>query len=336
MSGVNVAALPKADLHLHAETDGRVDRILARRDGRAAFDWATWAQQLQRETPPGFGRLKAWWAHHALPDALVDSLDAQRDVFVERVSDAIREAAADGAILAEVRFGAATSFRPDFMPLFREAERRVQRDFPRCRAEAIISGLTPSRPDRWEKVLPRCLAMAREGLGGIDIIPDPYAAEADWHGVARWTARAASYGLGITVHAGEFSPANIEAACALPGVSRLGHGVYAATDPRLLETVRRAGVTIECCLSCNVLLGAVASVEAHPIRVFAEHGIPVTLNSDDPVRVGTTIGREYEIAAALLGFSEPELRQFTRNAIHASFSSPERRATILADQGVMA
>src|SRR5262245_4607390 len=29
---VNVAALPKADLHLHAETDGRVDRILARRE----------------------------------------------------------------------------------------------------------------------------------------------------------------------------------------------------------------------------------------------------------------------------------------------------------------
>jgi hypothetical protein len=81
---------------------------------------------------------------------MVDSLDARSDVFVERVSDTIREAAADGAILVEVRFGSATSFRSDFMPLFREAELRVQRDFPRCQAEAIISGLTPSRPDRWE------------------------------------------------------------------------------------------------------------------------------------------------------------------------------------------
>jgi len=329
MTLMNVAQLPKADLHLHAETDGRVERILARREGRSAFDWVTWAKKLQHETPPGFARLEAWRAHHAVPTELVESLDARSDVFVERVADVIREAAADGAIQVEVRFGSATSFRSDFMSLFREAELRVQRDFPRCHAEAIISGLTPARPNRWDRVLPRCLELAREGLGGIDIIPDPYAAEADWRGVAQWTARAAAAGLGITVHAGEFSGANIGAACVLPGVSRLGHAVYAATDPRLLDAVRRAGVTIECCVSCNVLLGAVVSFEEPPIRALAEYGIPVTLNSDDPLHVGTTIGREYEIAASLLGFSEPELLQITRNAIHASFTSRERRAALL-------
>jgi adenosine deaminase len=329
MSLMNVAQLPKADLHLHAETDGRVERILARREGRSAFDWVTWATHLQRETPPGFARLEAWRAHQVLPTELVESLDARPDVFVDRVADAIRDGAADGAILVEVRFGSAASFRADFMPLFREAELHAQRDFPGCQAEAIISGLMPARPDRWERVLPRCLELAREGLGGIDIIPEPYAAEADWRGVAQWTARAAAAGLGITVHAGEFSGANIAAACALPGVSRLGHAVYAAADPHLLDAVRRTGVTIECCVSCNVLLGAVASVKEHPVRALAECGIPVTLNSDDPVHVGTTIGREYEIAASLLGFSEPELLEITRNAIRASFTSPERRAALL-------
>jgi adenosine deaminase len=326
---MNVARLPKADLHLHAETDGRVDRILARQEGRSAFDWATWGRQLQREVPPGLPRLEAWWMHHPLPTATVEALDARADVFVERVADTIREAAADGAILVEVRFGSATCFRPDFMPLFREAERRVQRDFPQCYAEAIISGLTPARPDRWDQVFLRCLDLAAEGLAGIDIIPDPYAAEADWHGVAEWTARAATAGLGVTVHAGEFSPANIAAACALPGVSRLGHAVYAAAEPRLLDAVRCAGLTVECCVSCNVLLGAVASIEEHPIRALAEYGIPVTLNSDDPIHVSTTIGREYALAAAHLGFSESALLQVTRTAIDASFTSPARRAALL-------
>ena len=148
---MNVAQLPKADLHLHAETDGRVERILARREGRPAFDWVTWATHLQRETPPGFARLETWRAHQVLPTELVESLDARSEVFVERVADAIRESAADGAILVEVRFGSATSFRSDFMPLFREAELRAQRDFPGCHAEAIISGLTPGRPDRWRE-----------------------------------------------------------------------------------------------------------------------------------------------------------------------------------------
>src|SRR3982074_2420969 len=122
---MDVTQLPKADLHLHAETDGRVERILARRDGRSAVDWVMWPRPLQGWTPPGFARLEAWRAHQALPTELVESLDARSDVFIERVADVIREAAADGAILVEVRCVSATSFRADFMPLFREAELRA-------------------------------------------------------------------------------------------------------------------------------------------------------------------------------------------------------------------
>jgi adenosine deaminase len=104
--------------------------------------------------------------------------------------------------------------------------------------------------------------------------------------------------------------------------------VYAAHDPRLLEQVAQSGVTVECCLTCNVLLGAVPSYEAHPIRRFVACGIPVTLNTDDPVRVCTTIGREYAVAAAL-GFSPADLLTFTRAAVDASFTSVERRAALL-------
>ena len=92
----------------------------------------------------------------------------------------------------------------------------------------------------------------------------------------------------------------------------------------------RSGVTVEFSLSCNVVLGAVPSYEAHPIRRFVEHGIPVTLNTDNPVRIATTIGREYAIAAAL-GFSPADLLACTRNAIRASFTTAERRAALLAD-----
>jgi adenosine deaminase len=52
--------------------------------------------------------------------------------------------------------------------------------------------------------------------------------------------------------------------------------------------------------------------------------VPVTLSTDNPVRVGTTIGREYAIAAAL-GFSPAELRGFTRNAVLAAFVPNDRR-----------
>jgi hypothetical protein len=52
--------------------------------------------------------------------------------------DILAEAAADGAIYVEVRFGADRLIAlPDFMGLFRQAEERVQARHPRLRAEAI-------------------------------------------------------------------------------------------------------------------------------------------------------------------------------------------------------
>jgi adenosine deaminase len=210
----------------------------------------------------------------------------------------------------------------------------VQAHYPRFCAEAIGFLLLVNDPVRLhttERQLERCLQLADEGLAGIDRVTAPYDTEADpalWAIAYRWAERAAEAGLGITVHAGEFSTANIAAALRVPGLRRLGHAVYAAADAQLLEQLAQSKVTVECSLSCNVVLGAVSSYEDHPLRRFVASGIPVTLNTDDPVRIWTTIGREYAIAAAL-GFSPTELLMFTRNAIRASFISTERRRALI-------
>jgi predicted nucleic acid-binding protein len=119
-------------------------------------------------------------------------------------------------------------------------------------------------------------------------------------------------------------------AARLPGLTRLGHVVYAAGDPRLLELLVARGITVECSLSSNVVLGAVPSYEAHPIRRFLDAGIPVALGTDDPAQLCTTIGREYAIAAAL-GFSHRDLLGFTDHAIRAAFTTEERRAALLEE-----
>ncbi len=325
-----IAALPKADLHLHAETDARLDRILAQRAGRRAYDWRSWAQQLLAETSPGMPRLTRMGADQRADTALVDTLDADPELFVARIVNILEEGAADGAVLIEVLFGGQTILRPDFMRCFRQAELHVQQRYPHLRAEALIAATQPASAGWLDQLLPACLAMAQEGLAGIHIIPDPYDTEADWRPIYRWAERAAAAGLGLAAHAGEFSSANIAAALRVPGLTRIGHAVYAAHDAGLLEELARSGVTVECNLSCNVVLGAVQSYADHPVRQFVTYNIPVTLNTDDPVRVWTTIGREYAIGAAL-GFTAEELLSFTRNAIQAAFVSPMRRAALLQE-----
>ena len=319
--------VPKADLHMHAETRARIDRLLATHD-KPAHNWADELKRLE-EVPPGMPRLEQAFSALASPldNQRLDTLNSDETVFVEWLTSALREAAADGATLVEVRFGAKWGMRPGFMSLFREAEDRVRKDHPDFYAEALVTGLWPSRTGAAE-AFEDSLRAADEGLAGIDFIPVPYDEEADWTDAYAWARRAADEGLGITAHVGEVSRANIHSSLGLPGVTRLGHAVYAAEDRRLLDGVLEAGVTVECCLTSNMVVGAVPSLEEHPIKEMAADGVPVTIASDDPVRTCTSIGREYELAASL-GFGPEALRAMTVRCIRASFTSDKRKAALV-------
>jgi adenosine deaminase len=331
-----VAALPKADLHLHQEVFPRLERIVARQEGREPYAWRVWARQVMGTVRAGPGRLEAIYRpDHTLR---VDrSLDSDPEVFITRVADILAEAAADGAIYVEVRFGAdRLTALPDFMALFREAEQRVQVRHPRLCAEAIgylEVWEDAERRRAEEEKLNACVAAARYGLGGIDLLVRPYDATDDpelWGTAYRWAERAASAGLGLTVHVGEFATTSVAAALRTPGLQRIGHGTHVADDPHLVDDLARSGVTVECSLTCNVVLGSAPAYEDHPIRHFVQHGIPVTLATDLPMHVCTTIGREYAIASQL-GFSPDDLLRFTRNAVAASFTTSTRRAALLAE-----
>jgi adenosine deaminase len=321
-----VAALPKVDLHVHQEGSMRLDRVLARREGRAPYDWRRWAARLMDANPPGEPRLR----QIASVQPVSAELDAPPENFIARVEDLLEEAAADGAVLVEMRFGGETVLRPDFMELFRAAEQRVRSRHPHFQAEAIYTLLLFYDPARLERVVRACIRAADEGLRGIDLLYQPYETEAAWTAAYRIAERVAEAGLGVTAHAGEVSTANIAAALRVPGLTRIGHATHAAADPRLLELLTTSGVTVECCLTCNVVVGAAPSYEEHPIRRFVECGIPVALCTDDPVQICTTIGREYAVAHAL-GFSPTELLGFTRNAVQAAFTTPERRHELLTE-----
>lgn len=145
------------------------------------------------------------------------------------------------------------------------------------------------------------------GIGG-DEIAGPARAFRDAYRYAR------DAGLRLTAHAGETDgPDSIRAALDI-GAERIGHGIRAADDPELMRRLREENIPLEVSITSNVKTGAVASLDAHPLRRLVDAGVAVTLNTDDPGIFETTLTREFELARTACGLTENEIETAQKNA----------------------
>ncbi|MCR1782104.1 adenosine deaminase [Nocardioides carbamazepini] len=145
-------------------------------------------------------------------------------------------------------------------------------------------------------------------------------------------AAARAAGLRSVPHAGETTgPETIWTSLRELGAERIGHGTSAAQDPALLAHLAERRIPLEVCPSSNVATRAVASLAEHPLPIFVDAGVVVTINSDDPPMFGTTLNREYEIAAELLGLDEAGLADLARAGVDASFAPDDVRARLRAE-----
>lgn len=137
-------------------------------------------------------------------------------------------------------------------------------------------------------------------------------------------------GWQITVHAGEADgPQSIYQAIQLLGATRIGHGVTAVQDNHLMDYMAENEVVVECCLTSNFQTGACTNIAEHPIKLFLERGILVTLNTDDPGVSGIEIANEYSLAREEVGLTSEQLTQIQLNGVHAAFATDSLKQTLL-------
>ncbi len=131
-------------------------------------------------------------------------------------------------------------------------------------------------------------------------------------------------------HAGETTgPQTVWDALRDLGAERIGHGTSSVQDPALVEYLVEHQVPLEVCPTSNIATRAVEQLSDHPIRKMYDAGINVSVNSDDPPMFGTTLNREYEIAADLLDLDERGIAELAGNAVRASFmTDPEKKALL--------
>ncbi|MHA1943139.1 MAG: adenosine deaminase [Candidatus Thorarchaeota archaeon] len=143
--------------------------------------------------------------------------------------------------------------------------------------------------------------------------------------------RARKMGLHLVAHAGEAAgPQSIWDVIEFLKVERIGHGVTAREDEKLIAFLKEKQIGIEMSPISNVRTGVVKSIQDHPIREFYDKGLLVTINSDDPSLFHTDLNNEYIQIHKHLGFTLTELFQLSLNGIETAFVD-EAKKTALRD-----
>ncbi len=168
----------------------------------------------------------------------------------------------------------------------------------------------------------------RHGLVGLDLAGDERKFPAGLF--LEHFRRAREAGMHITVHAGEAAgPESIWSAIEELGAERIGHGVKAIEDPRLMDYLAESEIGLEICLTSNVQTSTVADLASHPARQLYEHGVKINLNTDDPGISGINLAHEYEIAAPRAGLDPSMIRCAQVNALNMAFLEPAEKSALV-------
>lgn len=111
----------------------------------------------------------------------------------------------------------------------------------------------------------------------------------------RWIyEKARSHGLKLKAHVGEFGGADeVKRTVEILQLDEVQHGIAAAESTAVMHWLADHRIRLNVCPTSNVMLGAVADLESHPIRALYDHGVDVTINTDDLMIFGQSVSDEY-------------------------------------------
>jgi aminodeoxyfutalosine deaminase len=137
-------------------------------------------------------------------------------------------------------------------------------------------------------------------------------------------------GLYIHAHAGEVGgPEQVWDALTVLGANRIGHGIQAARDTRLMEYLREHAIALDVCLTSNLKTRAWAPISSHPFGLLWKRGVPVTLNTDDPGIFGTTLTEEYLKAVKYFSLQRDDIHRIALQGIQAAFLPASEKSRLM-------
>ena len=142
-------------------------------------------------------------------------------------------------------------------------------------------------------------------------------------------AKARVNGIPFTIHAGEADGAESIRLAIEYGAARIGHGTRCYESEEVMKLARDKGVTFEMCPTSNRQTHAIETMRDFPLLRYMDYGIKVTINTDDPAIERTTLAEEFSSVEKEFGLTGEQRKKLFENAVNASFTSPEVKASLL-------
>ncbi|KOU32386.1 adenine deaminase [Streptomyces sp. WM6372] len=326
----DLTLLPKAHLHLHFTGSMRPSTLLELADKYGV----RLPDALTAGEPPKLRATdeRGWFRFQRLYDAARSCLREPEDIR-RLVREAAEEDVRDGSGWLEIQVDP-TSYAPllggmiPAVEIILDAVDAASRETG-LGMRVLIAANRMKHPLDARTLARLAVRYADRGIVGFGLSND------ERRGMARDFDRAFAIaregGLLAAPHGGELTgPASVRDCLDDLHASRIGHGVRAAEDPRLLKRLADRQITCEVCPASNVALGVYERPEDVPLRTLFEAGVPMALGADDPLLFGSRLAAQYEIARRHHAFTDAELAELARQSVRGSAAPEDVQDKLLA------
>ncbi|MEU1822041.1 adenosine deaminase [Streptomyces abikoensis] len=322
--------LPKAHLHLHFTGSMRPSTLLELADKYGVH----LPEALSGGEPPKLRATdeRGWFRFQRLYDIARSCLRSEEDIR-RLVREAAEEDVRDGSGWLEIQVDP-TSYAPRLgglipaLEIILDAVEDASRETG-LGIRVLVAANRMKHPLDARTLARLAVRYADRGVVGFGLSND------ERRGLARDFDRAFEIaregGLLAAPHGGELSgPSSVRDCLDDLHAARVGHGVRAAEDPRLLRKLAERGVTCEVCPSSNVALGVYDKPSDVPLRTLFDAGVPMALGADDPLLFGSRLAAQYELAREHHGFTDAELAELARQSVRGSAAPEAVRRELLS------
>lgn len=327
----DVRQLPKAHLHLHFTGSMRPSTLLELADKYGVH----LPPALSGAEPPKLRATdeRGWFRFQRLYDMARSCLREPEDI-QRLVREAAEEDVRDGGRWLEIQVDP-TSYAPRLgglipaLEVIMDAVDKATRDTG-LPIRVLVAANRMKHPLDARTLARLAVRFKDRGIVGFGLSND------ERRGFARDFDRAFAIaregGLLAAPHGGELSgPSSVRDCLDDLQAGRVGHGVRAAEDPRLLARLAESGVTCEVCPASNVALGVYEKPEDVPLRTLWDAGVPMALGADDPLLFGSRLAAQYDLVREHHAFTDAELAELARQSVRGAQIPAGVQAEILSD-----